>query len=333
VNTKRERQNETPSPAAASPRARSARAARDEGAGAVLRRERVARVGKRELRFRDLVEPALDAKQHLLGNELSSIGTDRVRLRRILPAIGHLNVRALTAGRIARVLEDLARGGESHRELKGATVNRFHSLLSSIFRHAVRQGLCRVNPLASGSVPWKKESPIHVRFLEREEQRGLVRVIEQECPKKTLELELAILTGMRRSEQFNARWEDWKPREGILYVRGKTGPRTVQISRAARRCLARLRERAPKAQFVTPERNLSPDDRRLWFEKAVKKAGLHPAFFYRDLRHTFCSRLVAAGVPLLEVMQLAGHGSYRTTLRYAHLSPDHRKRAVEKVEF
>jgi hypothetical protein len=62
-------------------------------------------------------------------------------------------------------------------------------------------------------------------------------------------------------------------------------------------------------------------------------AELRPAFRYHDLRHTYCSRLVAAGVPLLEVQQLAGHKSYSTTLRYAHLSSDHRKRAVEKVEF
>ena len=85
--------------------------------------------------------------------------------------------------------------------------------------------------------------------------------------------------------------------------------------------------------FLTPERNQGPNDRRLWFEKAVKKADLRPKFRYHDLRHTFCSRLVAAGVPLLEVQQLAGHKNYSTTLRYAHLSPDHLKRAVEKVEF
>jgi site-specific recombinase XerD len=65
----------------------------------------------------------------------------------------------------------------------------------------------------------------------------------------------------------------------------------------------------------------------------VKKAELQPAFRYHDCRHTFCSRLVSSGVPLLEVQQLAGHKLYSTTLRYAHLSPDHLKRAIEKVEF
>jgi integrase len=301
--------------------------------GAALRTNRARRGGKRELRFHDLAESALEAKR-LRGNEPSSINTDRVRLRRVLPAIGHLKIRQMTAGRIERFLQDLARGDESHPSVKGATINRFHSLLSSIFRYAVRQGFAGVNPLAGGSVPRSKESPIHVRYLGRDEQRRLLTAIRYDYPKKILEVELAILTGVRRGEQFNAKWEDWKIQEGVLYVTGKTGPREAQISRAARRCLTRLRKCAPRQQiFITPERNQGPSDRRLWFEKAVKKADLRPAFRYHDLRHTYCSRLVAAGVPLLEVQQLAGHKSYSTTLRYAHLSPDHRKRAVEKVEF
>jgi site-specific recombinase XerD len=288
---------------------------------------------KPEPQFRDFVESALEAKR-LRGNQPSSIATERSRLRRVLPAIGHLKARQLTAGRIERFLQDLARGDASHDPVKGATVNRFHSLLSSILQHAVRQGLTAHNPLAGGSVPWSKESKIHVRYLAADEQRHIVAAIRRDCPRKVLELGLAILTGMRRGEQFNARWSDWKRKEGVLEVTGKTGPRKVRINRAAHRCLLRLRRRASKNQvFITPERNEMTRDRRVWFERAVRTANLQTAFRYHDLRHTFCSRLVAAGVPLLDVKELAGHKSYSTTLRYAHLSPDHLKRAVEKVAF
>ena len=41
------------------------------------------------------------------------------------------------------------------------------------------------------------------------------------------------------------------------------------------------------------------------------------------LRHTYCSHLVMAGVPLRTVQVLAGHASYHTTERYAHLAPGH----------
>jgi len=99
-----------------------------ERAGAILRRDQVSRGDKSEMRFRDLVESALEAKQ-LRGNEASSIHTDRVRLRRILPAIGHLKIGQLTSGRIERFLQDLARGDESYTQLKGATIN---SLLKNL---------------------------------------------------------------------------------------------------------------------------------------------------------------------------------------------------------
>ena len=301
--------------------------------GAALRTNRAPKGAKREMRFRDLVEPALEAKR-LRGNEPSSLASDRRRLRRVLPVLGHVKAGALTAGRIELFLQSLARGDALHDPVKGSTVNRYHSLLGSIFRHALRQGLIAANPLAGGSVERSKESPVVPRFLTAEEQRRLLRVIRQECPKKVLEVELAILCGARRGELWNAKWEDWKVREGVLLVHGKTGDHSVRVNRAARRCLLRLRKRAARdAIFITPERNESPRDSRLWFEKAVKKAGLVPAFRYHDLRHTYCSRLVAAGVPLLEVQQLAGHRSFQTTLRYAHLSPGHLKRAVEKVQF
>jgi site-specific recombinase XerD len=89
--------------------------------------------------------------------------------------------------------------------LKGSTLNRFHSLLSSIFRYAVRQGVMRSNPMAQGTVPRAKESGIRVRYLSGDEEKRLREVIRVDCPGKELELELAILTGMRRSEQFGAK--------------------------------------------------------------------------------------------------------------------------------
>ncbi|MGB2679145.1 MAG: site-specific integrase [Candidatus Acidiferrum sp.] len=301
-------------------------------ADAALRTSRTPKGAKRELRFRDLVEPALEAKR-LRGNEPSSLASDRRRLRRILPVLGHVKASALTPARLELFLQSLARGDALHDPIRGSTSNRYLSLLGSIFRHAQRQGLI-VNPLAGGTVPRSKESRVIPRFLTREEQGRLLRAIREENPRKVLEVELSILSGMRRSEQFNAKWEDWKIREGVLYVVGKTGRRAVRVNQAARRCLLRLRKRAaPDAAYITPERNEGPRDSRLWFEKAVKRADLRPAFTWHSMRHTFCSRLVAAGVPLLEVQQLAGHRSFQTTLRYSHLSPGHLKRAVEKVSF
>jgi integrase len=76
----------------------------------------------------------------------------------------------------------------------------------------------------------------------------------------------------------------------------------------------------------TPYRNL-----RTAFEGAVQQAGLED-FTFHDLRHTFASRLVMAGVDLPTVKELLGHKGIAMTLHYTHLSTDHQQRAVHALE-
>jgi len=49
------------------------------------------------------------------------------------------------------------------------------------------------------------------------------------------------------------------------------------------------------------------------------------------LRHTFASRVVMKGVDIRTVQELMGHKSITMTMRYAHLSPEHRIAALEKL--
>lgn len=287
------------------------------------------RPAKRALRFRDLAELALAAKQDR-GRVASSLRADRVRLRVLDPLLGNLKVARLKSRTLRHALSELARC----RGLAPASYNRYHSLISSFFTYAVREELLAVNPMADGRVERRREDLVHVRYLERHEQSQLLAAIKRRCPVKADELELAVLTGMRRGEQFNARWSDWKKSGRVLNVSGKTGKRPVRINQAARRCLSRMKRRArPEQSFITPERNVDAVDRRLWFERAVAKAGLTSKFRWTDLRHTFCSRAVMAGVPLLTVQKWVGHKSFAMTLRYAHLSPDHMQKGIEKVRF
>ena len=64
------------------------------------------------------------------------------------------------------------------------------------------------------------------------------------------------------------------------------------------------------------------------FCNAVKRAEIND-FNFHDLRHTFASRLVMSGVDLPTVKELMGHKDITMTLRYSHLSDDHKQRAVE----
>jgi site-specific recombinase XerD len=49
-------------------------------------------------------------------------------------------------------------------------------------------------------------------------------------------------------------------------------------------------------------------------------------------RHTFISRLVQRGVPLVTVKELAGHKTMDMTLRYAHLAPNNYVEAISVLE-
>jgi len=73
------------------------------------------------------------------------------------------------------------------------------------------------------------------------------------------------------------------------------------------------------------------DNVRRSFDTAVRLAGIEDLRFH-DLKHTFASRLVMAGVDLTTVKELLGHKSLQMTMRYAHLSPSHKMQAVRRLE-
>jgi integrase len=66
---------------------------------------------------------------------------------------------------------------------------------------------------------------------------------------------------------------------------------------------------------------ISSSSARHAFDEAVKRSGIEK-FRFHDLRHTFATRLVQAGINLYTVKELMGHESIKTTERYAHHYPE-----------
>jgi integrase len=79
----------------------------------------------------------------------------------------------------------------------------------------------------------------------------------------------------------------------------------------------------------TPTQPLK-DVRESW-EKTLREARL-PRFVLYNLRHTFASRLSAAGVSDLFVAQMIGHASPTILQTYAKTTDEYRRDAVHKLE-
>jgi site-specific recombinase XerD len=82
--------------------------------------------------------------------------------------------------------------------------------------------------------------------------------------------------------------------------------------------------------FLTQNGHDALAGNRHWFEDVVKEAGIRD-FTWHDLRHTFASRLIMAGVGLRSVQDLMGHRSINVTAGYTHLEPSQQLAAVEKI--
>jgi integrase len=152
---------------------------------------------------------------------------------------------------------------------------------------------------------------------------------------------LALNTGLRKGEIFNLRWADLDWTLMQLTVQGESeekleGSKTKQtryvpLNQEALDTLKAWRTAMPHDGYVFPgddgERLI--DIKKAW--APVVKAAKLANFTFHDLRHTFASKLVMAGVDLNTVRELLGHSDIKMTLRYAHLAPEHKAAAVARL--
>ena len=67
-------------------------------------------------------------------------------------------------------------------------------------------------------------------------------------------------------------------------------------------------------------------------ERALKASGIEPRFRLYDLRHTYGTRAIEAGMNPLTLAKLMGHADLKTTQRYVHLSKQHLGEAQKRIE-
>ncbi|MDA0896709.1 MAG: tyrosine-type recombinase/integrase [Proteobacteria bacterium] len=217
---------------------------------------------------------------------------------------------------------------------KPGSINRVIILLRYIFNLAIKWEVHGVFRNPTAGIPLLKENNQVERFLSAEEAKALLIAIKaSKNPKLQHIVSMLILTGARKREVLDAKWEDFDiERKSWRIPNTKAGKaRIVPLSDTAIVVLMKLRKkkRSPYA-FANPV-SLKPYKSIYYsWHTARKLAGLSDVRIH-DLRHSFASFLVNAGRSLYEVQILLGHTQIKTTQRYAHLSTTSLRSASNEV--
>jgi integrase len=306
----------------------------------------VRREERKALTFSELID--LYLSEGVTHKKPSTLKADRGRIEHHLqPLLGNLRAdhvgrvdierarNAVIAGKTAEKLEsgEKRRPGSIAKGGKGAAAQCV-ALVSSIFAFAIERGLCADNP-ARGI----KKAPVRKveRFLSELEIARLAEALDIEAersgnPYPSAAIKLLLVTGCRRGEIVNLRWDhvDFE-RECLRLPDSKTGAKVVYLNAPARALLRELPRMADSSQVLPAMRadSAGPAIDKVW-SRVRKAAGLADVRLH-DLRHSFASVGAASGLSLPIIGALLGHKHAATTARYAHLSADPLRAANDAV--
>ncbi|MCL6622026.1 MAG: site-specific integrase [Syntrophobacterales bacterium] len=217
---------------------------------------------------------------------------------------------------------------ERSKETGFTEVDRELACLKHMFTKAMEWGLMKGNP--AKPVKLFRKTRQRNRFLSHEE---IARFLAHLPAHQRAMMEFALLTGLRKANVLNLKWSQIDLAHASLHIPAEEakGGRDLRLPLAAEavQLLAGL-PRHPESEYVFCKEDGRPyRDIYSGFRLAVKKAGLLDVTIH-TLRHTVGSHLVMNGVDLATVKDLLGHRDIRTTLRYAHLAQDHKRKAIGK---
>ncbi len=255
---------------------------------------------------------------------------DESKLRReIGAAMGNVPLPEITTRDVMQLHASI------RNRLSAATANRYLALLSRIFSLAIQWGHLERNP-ASGVKKFKEAGPRY-RFLSGEELSRFLDALDVEAGKTAADaLKLLLMTGLRKKEVLSLPWSEVDLTQGsVRLLHTKNGrTRTVVLNSLAQELLRKIKEEAePGCPWVFPARVGVGHmvDPRKPLSRAMARAGitdLRP----HDLRRSFASLAVNAGVDIYQIKDLLGHSSVTVTQRaYAHLQQNTLRSASEVV--
>src|SRR4029077_6713894 len=234
------------------------------------------------------------------------------------------------------------------------TVRNHLNTMHSVFEVGMRLDWCVRNPVKLADRPIIKTTETRIKFLDQHELETLLGLPYPDDAFGAIEPTLfltAAMTGLRQGELLGLRWRDVdlearKVRVVAPYVRGEFNDpksegsgRSVPLAQRVVDALAVLRQQSlysadGELVFCHPESGNPLDRSKLVrrFKKALERAEARPITFH-ELRHTFGTRMAAAGVPLRTIQHWMGHADSKTTQVYAHYQPSDAEADTVDVAF
>ena len=268
--------------------------------------------------FKDLAQKALD---FLLERRKAHIFF-KVVICKLVREFGRMYVCQLTPAEITKYQSRRA------TEVSKSTVNRELAVLKRIFSLGIKWSLITSNPVKQ--VEFYKEPRIRIKYLTEEQIQSLL----SHCA-GTLKMivKTALLTGMRKEEILGLKWGDIDFTNNLIILDKTKNDeiREIPISPELRDLFWNMSSgKSADSPVFTKLDGTRYADIRTPYQTALRKAGIDN-FRFHDLRHTFASQMVMAGVDILTVKELLGHKDISMTLRYAHLAPKHKADAIMRL--
>jgi integrase len=270
----------------------------------------------------DLCQRYID--EHLPGKRVSSQRDDQSMIaREILPALGNCQVAELKFTHADALHRKITKRGAPYR------ANRVLSVLTTMVNLAVK-------------LQWRADNPC--RFVERNhEEKRQTFLGGDQIERLTAELDryedqqaadiirLLLLTGARSHEVFSMRWKQVDLETGVWSKPAATTktarPHRALLSEDACRVIAR-QPRTSVFVFPGPGKLGHRESVDRPWATICKRAKLEGVRVH-DLRHSFASLLVNAGMSLPVVGQMLNHTQPGTTARYSHLYDETLREAAE----
>jgi integrase/recombinase XerC len=235
-------------------------------------------------------------------------------------------------------LADLHRQG-----LKKTSMARKLSAVRSFFKFLEKHGVISGNPAETVLTP-KQDKPIP-NYLSVDDVFRLldsVKTGDVSGKRDRAILETLYSTGIRVSELAGLNLPDVDFSGKTIRVTGKgSKERIVPIGKTALGAIRAYRDSLDaKGSAVNPKGalflnknkgRLSARSVARMLDNAARKAGLNVPVAPHDLRHSFATHMLDAGLDLRMVQELLGHRQLSTTQRYTHVSIDRLMAAYDQA--